>query len=32
MHIVVPPGELRRRLDEIESWLAANVRREDFAR
>lgn len=32
MEIVVPPGGLGRRLDEIESWLAANVRRADFAR
>ncbi len=32
VEVVVPPGGLGRRLDEIESWLAANVRREDFAR
>jgi len=32
VEIVVPPGGLGRRLDEIESWLAANVQREDFAR
>lgn len=32
VEIVVPPGGLGRRLDEIEAWLAANVPRAEFAR
>jgi len=32
VELMVPPGGLGRRLDEIESWLVANVDRKDFAR